>query len=90
MGWAARDLAEKGYTPLLHARLVWLFVGALALVWVEYLAEGMSLNLLSPLLGQIIFALPVCSLALLLSCLLSEDSQHGATASGWKMSPRSS
>lgn len=47
-------------------QLARLLAGALALQWIYDLAERMSLYQRAPLLGQLMFALPTCSLLLLL------------------------
>lgn len=49
-------------------RVAWLLASASALLWLYDAGERLPLTLLPPPLGQLLFALPVCSLALLL-CL---------------------
>lgn len=65
LGWLGTASGALAPSPV-RARLAWLLAGALALQWLYYAAEEVSANLLSPILGQIMFALPTFSLILLL------------------------
>jgi hypothetical protein len=68
LGTTAQRLSESGTkTPSsLRSRTARLLASALVLQWIYDVAERMSLYQLMPPLGQLMFALPACSLILLL------------------------
>ncbi len=61
-GW----LGARAQGTRASGRIGWLLAGALALLWLHDVAGRMPFTLLPTPLGQLIFALPTCSLVLLL------------------------